>query len=215
MRVRVVVAIGLVLVAGALALDMSRSAPRTAGSDHAGIPVFAATVPGGGTVCQPDPNLADDAYRVQLLIGTYGRPVPDLRINFTGAGGAEVARGHLPVGEKEGLVTIPLKRARASTEATRMCMHVGGSQNVVLGGEGIPVTDPIAEAVNGRPQPGRIGLVYLRGGEESWWQLLATLAERFGLGKASGFGTWTFPVLALLLIGVWVATVRLLIRELK
>jgi hypothetical protein len=40
------------------------------------------------------------------------------------------------------------------------------------------------------------------------------LTRRFGLGKASFFGDWTLPVAALLLLGVWVATVRLLAREL-
>ena len=56
--------------------------------------------------------------------------------------------------------------------------------------------------------------MYLRPGSESWWQLLGVLDERFGFGKATFFGDWTLPVAALLLLGVWVATVRLLIREL-
>jgi hypothetical protein len=34
------------------------------------------------------------------------------------------------------------------------------------------------------------------------------------LGKASFLGEWTLPVLAVLLLGVWIATVRLLAREL-
>ena len=38
--------------------------------------------------------------------------------------------------------------------------------------------------------------------------------HRFGLGKASFFGDWTLPAVALLLLGVWVGTVRLLLREL-
>jgi hypothetical protein len=68
--------------------------------------------------------------------------------------------------------------------------------------------------VDGSQQPGRISLLYLRAGSETWWQLLPTLARRFGLGKASFFGAWTLPLAALLLLGVWVSAVRLLLREL-
>jgi hypothetical protein len=74
---------------------------------------------------------------------------------------------------------------------------------------------PGTESVNGRRVAGAISLVYLRHGSESWWELLPTLTTRFGLGKASVFGDWTLPVLALLLLGVWVVTLRLLVRELR
>ncbi len=40
------------------------------------------------------------------------------------------------------------------------------------------------------------------------------LDERFGLGKASLFGDWTLPAMALALLGVWIAAVRLLAKEL-
>ncbi len=55
--------------------------------------------------------------------------------------------------------------------------------------------------------------MYLRPGRESWWQLLGTLDQRFGLGKASFFGDWTLPVMALLLLGIWIAAARLLAKE--
>jgi hypothetical protein len=77
----------------------------------------------------------------------------------------------------------------------------------------VPVSST-TEVVDGRQQPARISLVYLRARSESWWQLLPTLTRRFGLGKASFFGAWTLPLAALLLLGVWVSAFRLLLREL-
>jgi hypothetical protein len=59
-----------------------------------------------------------------------------------------------------------------------------------------------------------MAVVYLRPGRESWWQLLPTLSRRMGFGKALFFGTWTLPVAALLLLGLWIAVGRLLLREL-
>jgi hypothetical protein len=212
-RVRVVLGVALLLVAGGLALDMSGRAQRGAGSNHISPAVFSASVPTGGLVCQPVTSLPSDAARVQLLIGTYGHAVPDLEMRFLGARNTEVAVGHLPAGAREGLVTLPLIHLRAAPAPERACLRVAGTSPVVLGGEAGPV-DPGAESINGRQQPGRVSLLYLRSGKESWWQLLPTLAHRFGLGKASLFGDWTLSVVALLLLGVWVGAVRLLVREL-
>ena len=58
-------------------------------------------------------------------------------------------------------------------------------------------------------------MLYLRAGEESWWQLIPTLSERFGLGKAPLYGAWSLLLAALLLLGVWIAVFRLLARELR
>jgi hypothetical protein len=55
----------------------------------------------------------------------------------------------------------------------------------------------------------------MRDARESWWQMLGLLARRFGFGKAPFFGTWTLPLVAVLLLFVWIATVRLLARELS
>jgi hypothetical protein len=57
-------------------------------------------------------------------------------------------------------------------------------------------------------------MLYFRQGGETWWQLLPTLTRRFGLGKASLFGDWTLPAVALLLLVVWIGTARLVVREL-
>jgi hypothetical protein len=212
-RVRLGLGVALLAVAGALVLEMSGRAPRQAGSDHISPAVFAATVPAGGLVCQPAPFLPDDAARAQILIGTYGRPAPALRLSFLDAAGARVASGQLAAGAHEGTLVIPLSRVHGAPAAASVCLRVSGAAKVALGGEGGPV-NPTSELVDNAAQPGRISLIYLRGGRESWWQLLPVLSERFGLGKAYFFGDWTLAFCALLLLGVWVGTIRLLLREL-
>jgi hypothetical protein len=192
---------------------MSGRAPRTAGSDHVSALIFAAAIPGDGTLCQAMGALSADAARVQMVIGTYGRPVPPLVIRFEAENAELVARGLL-TGAREGPVTIPLTHISAARPSTRACIHVNGNTKVVIGGEGVPVSAG-AELVNGRQRPGRISLLYFRSGNESWWQLLPTLSTRFGLAKTPIFGDWTLPFVALMLLGVWMGTVRLLLRELS
>jgi hypothetical protein len=210
LAVRLALGLALALVLAVLVLEMSGSAPRGTGSDHVSPVAFAATVPGGSTLCQPIVPPPHDAARVQVLVGTYGRPVPALDLSFNGVAGV-VATGSLAAGAKEGTVVIPIHRV-ASGEARSFCLHVGGHSKVVLGGEGSPVS-AASELVDGKAQQGRVSLLYLRGGSESWWELLPSLEHRFGLGKASVFGDWTLAVLALMLLGVWIATIRLLLRE--
>ena len=214
MLLRVALGLAALAVLAGLILDLSGSAPRSAGSDHVSPAVFAASVPGGGTLCQPISPLPGDAARAQLLIGTYGRPVPRLRVRFSDAAGSAVAGGDLPAGAGEGYVTVPLHHEPRALAATRACVAVGGSTNVVFGGEAGSL-GAASELVNGKPQGGRISMLYLRAGKESWWQLLPTLSRRFGLGKAPLYGVWSLPAAALLLLGVWIAVFRLLARELR
>jgi hypothetical protein len=200
---------------GALALDMSGSAPRTAGSDHYAPLIFAASLPGAGSVCQPVVSLPRDAARVQLTIGTYGKPVPALTLRFLDPAGRASAEGYLAAGAHEGLVSIPVHDISNPEAATDACVEVERSSGpIVLGGEGVPVTS-FSERVDGKPESGRLSLEYFRAGSESWWQLLPTLDERFGFGKAPFFGAWLLPFAALALLGVWIATIRLLVQQLS
>ena len=213
MRARLVLGVALLLVAGALALDMSGRAPRDRRYRPHQPRGFSAALPHGGTLCQPAMVLPSDAQHLEVLIGTYGVPVPALSASFTATRGSTRASGRLAAGAHEGYVQIPLRYPHGPTAEGTLCLRVGGAHKVVFGGE--PATPgALSEQVDGAPQPGRIDVVYLRPGRESWWQLLGTLDERLGLGKASLFGDWTLPAMALALLGVWIAAVRLLAREL-
>jgi hypothetical protein len=213
-RVRVVLGVAIAIVAGALILDMSGRAPRIAGTDHTNPIGFGAPIPSKGVICQAGMLLPSDTGSVEVLIGTYGPPVPRLTATFEGAGNKLITTGRLAAGAKQGYVRIPLRYAHGGPVGGILCIHVGHAvHEVVLAGDEF-APGPESENVNGKAQNGRIDAVYLRPGRESWWPLLGVLDERFGVGKASFFGNWTLPVMALLLLGVWVAAVRLLIREL-
>lgn len=205
---------GVVLVIVLFVLEMSGSARRTVGSNRTGAPVFAATVPGGGVICQPLLSLPDQAAAVRLLVGTYGRPLPSLGLRVTDAAGRTVAVGSLAGGGKQGYVTIPMSRPGRTSGSATACLHVTGNSQVAVGGQGEKI-DKYSESVNGKPQPGVISLIYLRGASQTWWQLLPDLSRRFGLGKASFLGTWALPVMFLLVVAIWVGALRLLARELR
>lgn len=213
MRVRVVLAIGLIAIAVGLAIDMSGRAIRMAGTNHINVPAFVAAVPSNGTLCQPEVVLPKDVHSVEMLIGTYGHPMPSVVTSLV-ADGRQMRTGWLPAGAPEGYVTLPLRNPEGHEASGMLCLKLGkAAHTVVFGGDEF-AADESAVRIDGHPVAGRVGLVYKRARPESWWQMLPTLSERFGVGKASFFDDWTLPVMALLLAGVLIATVRLLAREL-
>jgi hypothetical protein len=211
-RVRVALFLALVLAAAALVFELSGSAPRLSGTDHVSLHGFLAPVPGGRELCQSQMLLPQHTRKLRLLLSTRGRHVPELVARFLSAQGSELAGGRLR-GAHKGWVFIPLSPELSSAAAGTLCIRNAGQRRVLLAGE--PFTPASGSArVAGAPVAARIDVAYFRPGSESWWQLLPTLSERFGYGKAPLFGDWALAVLALALIGLWVATARLLMREL-
>jgi hypothetical protein len=214
-RVRVTVGVGLVLCAIALALVMSARGARISGTDHINPVGFVASLKSGQTLCQPAMILPSDAQRVQVLVGTFGPAAPQLTASFIDSAGHPRTRGRLAAGAPQGNISIPLAYPHGRTTTGTLCIGVGPlrEDRLVLGGDIFPA-GPSSERVGSQPQAGRISVTFFRPGRQTWWQMLSTVSSRFGYGKASIFGGWTFPVAVLVLLGLWVAVSRLLIREL-
>jgi hypothetical protein len=197
MAVRIALAAGLVLLLGALGVTLAQSAPRAAGSNH--VPEVEEAVKfkrGGGRHCQDGETIPRDAAALRLLIGTYGRPVPELRVMASRAGGDRVTAGERPTGGGEGRVDIPVERAEDAVSGVRVCVRVGGPVRSVLYGAA-----------------GRVRFEWMRSGSESWFELLPTIVHRFALGRANLAGSLLLPFVALLLLVAWAIAVRLVFRE--
>ncbi|HEY1689713.1 MAG TPA: hypothetical protein VGF95_12720 [Solirubrobacteraceae bacterium] len=211
MRLRVALAAALLCVIGLFVLEMSGAAPRSAGTNHVP-PLTTLLTPKQAKVCQSD-ILPAGAGRVKLLVGAYGHRVPALAIGFRGPDGKLLSSGRLPAGAPQGFVLVPLRHPyRGADTSGTLCLSVDSPYGIGLGGEPI-APGPTSAQLNGKPEPTAIIIDYLRPGRETWWQLLPTLTQRFAYGKAAFFGTWTLPVAALLLLGAWIAAIRLLWRE--
>jgi hypothetical protein len=197
MAVRAVLAGGFLLLLAAVVFLLSQSKPRQAGSNH--VPEVAEVVKRGGSWqrCQDGETVPKDAARLRLLVGTYGRPTPELRVVARGPDRERVTSGSLPPGGHEGHVEIPVRRVGETQTDVRVCVSVSGSGRTMLYGAG--------EGLR---------LEWLRAGSESWFSLVPTVSHRFGLGKANPFGSWLLALGGLVLVAVSVATARLVLREL-
>lgn len=215
MRVRIALGLALIATLVGFLIDMSGSAPRLAGGDRIHWPApdpGVAVAPAGAKMCVLGTILPGDAASMVIAIHGAAR-LPRITATFTDASGAFLARGVLAKGAIEsGAVTIALHRpAHAPSAQGSLCLRGSGRATLLYDG----VTGLGTTTVNGVDQTGSPAIIYYRRGSESWWSLLGALDLRFGLGKATIFGDWTLPVLALAALALFGGVVRLLLRELR
>jgi len=190
-----------------MVLEFSGSAPRVADSNHVDSSELAAVVRPGQKLCQPGVVLPPDGAAVRIFVDSHDRPMPRISLTLTDVSGRVVDTGVLPAGRPQGFSIIPLRHPGPA--GGTLCLTVGGHDQVAIGGSPESLA-PILERVDGKPQPAAVALWYMRAGSESWWQLMPTLARRFGYGKWGFLGGWTFVAGAVLLVLVWLAVLRLL-----
>lgn len=196
MSVRAVVAAGFALLLVALAVTLLHSAPRSAGSNFVDEHEEVTKLRGPDRLCQAGETLPADTAALRLLIGTYGRPAPALRVVARGRGGRIVTSGERRAGGPDGHVDIPIRQVDRLTPGLRVCVFAGAGGRTVLYGSA-----------------GQVRFEWLRPGSESWLELFPTIAHRFGLGRWNPLGSLLLPAVALLLLAAWAATARLVLRE--
>jgi hypothetical protein len=198
MRPATVLAAGGVVLVVALAAVLLPAEPRQAGSNY--VPEFGPVIElrGADRHCQEEGLVPRDAAALRVRVGTYGRPTPAIRATMADVDGPVFSAGRLPAGRREGIVVVPLdppvEESRGGVEA---CIATGRGGRTVMYGAGE-----------------RIRFEWLREGEESWLELLPTVAHRFGLGKGLAIGAWLLVLAAVLLVGAIAVAARVAAREL-
>lgn len=196
MRVKVVIAAGLALVAGLVLVLLLLPDQRRAGSNYVAEFGPVTELRGEDTHCEHGQLVAEDTGALDLQVGTYGRPTPRIDVTVRAPGGDLVTSGGLTAGRKEGRVLVPVKRVERTVNGADVCIRTGPGGRTVLYGEGQSVA-----------------LAWLRPGSESRLSFLPTIAHRIGLAKLNPLGSWLLPFLALLLAVAWFVAIRAVLRE--
>jgi hypothetical protein len=197
MPTKAVLATGLALLAGLVMVLMLGKAERRAGSNYVPEHGPVTELRGADRHCEDQELVPGDSGALDLLVGTYGRPTPELSVRVS-ANGRTVSRGRLPAGEHQGRVLIPIEPIKQALPGARVCIRTGPGGRTVLYGRG-----------------DKVRLAWLRPGSESRLALLPTVAHRFGLGKLNPFGPWLLAVAGLLMALAWFLALRLVVREVE
>jgi hypothetical protein len=200
MRVKAVLGTGLALLAGLVLVLMLGQDQRRSGSNYVPEHGPVTELRGADERCESDELVPGDTGALKLLVGTYGRPTPAITVTIAGTTRthAFVSTGHLPAGEREGHVVIPLRTMEKTVSGARVCIRTGPGGRTVLYGRG-----------------DKVRLAWLRPGSESRLAMLSTVAHRFGLAKLNPFGSWLLAVVALVMAAAWLVALRLVVREVE
>src|SRR5215210_7019336 len=198
MRAKAVLGTGLALLAGLVLVLLLGQAQRRAGSNY--VPEYGPVTElrGAAQHCEEGELVPGDSGALNLAIGTYGRPTPDLTVTVSAPERGVVSRGRLSAGHPEGRVVIPIDTVDETLSGARVCVRTGPGGRTVLYGRG-----------------DKVRLAWLRPGTESRLALLPTIAHRFGLAKLNPFGPWVLLVVALVMGVAWFLALRLVFREVE
>jgi hypothetical protein len=188
------------VVACVFALQMLGGKPRVAAKTGVR-PVAFVVETRGKPICQPGEPLARTARSMQLTIGTYGAPGPELDAELR-RGGRVVGRGHLAQGWKQGVVRMPLRMSHVRGRGpAQLCLKTPRPAHLTVGGE---IGFKPAATLGGTPANGRLSVVYLTK-PQGLADILPAITARYGHGNARWLGGWTWWLMALLLLGAAVA----------
>jgi hypothetical protein len=212
-RVRLAIAIGLVLVAGMVALGLFRSVHPATGDNGREIqlPAGIGVLP-GQQACQGRERVPAGTGLLRVIASTAGKSAGPLSASVR-AGGRTVARGTSSAGFSDSGVEIPITRQASEIGAATVCVRNAGTLPVAILGQNAPRDE--AAVVSGDPAPphGSMRLEWFEPETHMHIASASDIARRYPLAKASFFGTWTLWAALALLVAASGAGIVLVARE--
>lgn len=210
MRIKIVIATGLALIAIAVFVALLHS-PATVAATNSIQPTALLGVARGDTgACQRGEALPAHTTAIRLQLEATTGP----RVSVEVLEGRRIfTRGTQGTAWYGSVVTIPVKPlAYTLTDAT-VCFQLSAlSGQVAL--YGTQTRPAIAATGAGKPLSGRLRIVYLTPEHQSWWSLAGGVIQHMALGRAAS-GTWiVLPIMALGMAAIGVGS-WILARELQ
>jgi len=203
-RVRMVLLVGLALIAVAVVVTLSRSPLVVAGTNSVAPRMAVAKTKGDSILCQGGERVPSGTTAVRLWVHTNISPAVQVVVM---SGSRVLTGGRQQAGPLTAAVAIPVARVSGAISGARVCFRFGPAvETVLLIGQDVA-----------RPRRGeaafRVRVEYLRGGHRSWWGMALSVARRIGLGRAPG-GSWVAFLPVVLMAAAVFLAVRLAIRQL-
>lgn len=201
---RVVLIVGLALLALAIAFGGTRAKRSVLGSNGIGKSSFVAVLGPDRVLCQVGQVLPQGTGRLRMTIGTYDAAGPPLRVAVQDDHEQELLPpGSLAAGWKQGVVDVPLGAvASRPLGPARICIANRGNARLAFAGADFGMSARIA----GRRAPGRVRIEYVRGDRRSGWSLAGSIASRMTFGRGLWDGVAPWAALVFVLVGVVAAT---------
>lgn len=206
-KAAVTLGVGLVLLAVAIAVVLTRSPPRVL---RAGVQegALVANTAADLQICQAGEVLPAGVSGIRLPIWAFFGTSIHVSVYSGSRVITEGSRGPDWTGSTVTVPVAPLKRTASSVQ---VCFRAGpNSQPLFVTGAAAPPTS--AATTNGQSLPGRMDIEYLAAGKGSWWSRIQQVSWNMGLGRAFS-GTWIVLLVFALMAGTGGLAVRIVLRE--
>jgi hypothetical protein len=209
-NVAIVLALGLLTLAGTLAVLLSKGPLRVVGATPVVVNQELLVTSRAVTACQSSETLPGGTVAVRISISDiYGPRVTVSAFSRTGP----ITAGERGGGWTEDVVTVPVRLVSHTYGGATVCFALARGAGVArIDGQAVP-SSSAARDRHGRPLPGRVRIEYLSPGH-SWWSLASSVARRMGLGRASG-GLWIVVFAIALMVVVALLAARVALQELR
>jgi hypothetical protein len=192
-RIPLVLIVGLLLTAFAVALAVSRSPLVLLSASPTQVEGGLTGVQSGTTVCQAGETLPAGTSAIRFsLSSAYG---PSMSVEAR-ADGQLLTRGSRG-GEWVGPTAIAVTPVAHTSTNVTVCLKVGTvTEGTALSGG--KASRGHTATINGNPSTGGMRIEYLRPGPKSFASLASSIATHMGMGNASG-GSWIVFLLIVLM----------------
>jgi len=220
-RAKITLAVGVALIAVAVAFTLTRSPPRVLRGSWQGSQAELGAPTGDAAVCQDNETLPAGTTAVRLAMWAF----VGARVRVVAYDGSRVLTegSHGPDWTSTS-VTVPVRPVQSTTSGALLCLAIGpNSEPILILGDNAQPAEAAVELPANAPAPrsasleeklpGRMHVEYLGSGTASWWSRITSVAEHVGLGRAYS-GTWIAALIAALMIAVGALALRLTLREL-
>jgi hypothetical protein len=202
-RIKVVLAAGLVLIAVAVLATLLHSPATVASTNGVQPSAMLMSAKGNAAACQSRETIPAGTTAVRLqVVATTG---PQVSVEVL-RGGHVVTHGVQGTAWYGAVVTVPVRRVSRAVKHATVCFQLRDLSGQVEA-YGTQTSAATAARANGAALPGRVTISYLRAGQQSWWSLAGGVIEHMELGRAES-GSWIVIVIAALAaaaiaLGVW------------
>ncbi len=212
--VRATLAVGLVLVAVALAVTLTRSPPVVVGSDFTPLrqPFAESSVSTVG--CQAGETLPPGTSAIRLSIYSFFGPRVTVAVLSGERGERVLTSGVRDAGWIGESPTVAVRPVRVGASGVRVCFALGRMAGLVSMDGSRASPEKQVSSPSGSPFGGRMRIDYLEPGSSSWLSQARSVARRMGLGHWAA-GAWIALLAAALMAGVLAAAMWLTVRELR
>jgi hypothetical protein len=218
--VKITLAVGVALIAVAMAFTLTRSPPSVLRGSWHGSEAELGAPTGDAAVCQDNEVLPAGTTAVRLAMWAF----VGAHVRVVAYDGTQVlTEGSRGPDWTSTSVTVPVRPVRSTASGVRLCLAVGpNSEPILILGDNAPPAESAVGLPANAPAPrsvsleeklsGRMHVEYLGSGAGSWWSRISSVAQHVGLGRAYS-GTWIAAMIGALMIAVGAFALRLTLRE--